>query len=148
MPVVEEEVEVGSIPALFDLSGRVAIVTGACGLLGYEHSDVLAEAGANVVLADLRIGACRNMAQDIATGREVKALAVEVDISDTESVEQMVRQVLEQFGRIDILVNNAALTVKGGTEQFKDYFTPLEDYPLEMWEKALRVNLIGAHSLR
>lgn len=132
-----------SIQTLFDLSGRVTIVTGACGLLGREHCDVLAEAGANVVLADLRSELCQNIAQDIANRRDVKTLATEVDITDKESVEQMVQNVLEKFGRIDILINNAALTVKIGSEQIRDYFAPFEDYPLDIWEKALRVNLTG-----
>jgi len=134
---------VESIQTLFDLSGRVAIVTGACGLLGREHCDVLAEAGANVVLADLGSELCQNIAQDIANRRGVKTLATEVDISDKGLVERMVREVLNEFGRIDILINNAALTVKSGSEQAKNYFAPFEDYPLKLWEKALRVNLTG-----
>lgn len=133
----------GSIPKLFDLNDRVAIITGSCGLLGREHADVLAEAGANIVIADLQIEACRNMAQEIKKRRGVKTLPVEVDISDKESILRMVQQVLAEFGRLDILVNNAALTVKGGSELAKDYFSPFEDYSLEMWDTALRVNLTG-----
>lgn len=138
-----DEAVMGSISTLFDLSGRVAIVTGACGLLGIEHCDVLAEAGANVVLADIRLESCQNMSQNIASRRKVKALLVEVDVSIKESVTRMVKRVLDEFGRIDILINNAALTVKVGSEQIKDYFAPFEDYPLEIWEKALNVNLTG-----
>lgn len=125
---------------LFDLSDRVAVVAGAAGLLGREHADVLAEAGANVVLADVREKACLDLAEDIVCRRKVRAVAIEVDISDKAAVERMVGRVMAEFGRIDILINNAALTVKGGSEQ---YFAPFEDYPLEAWERAIRVNLTG-----
>lgn len=132
-----------SIPTLFDLTGRVAVVTGACGLLGREHCDILAEAGANIVLADFQSEAGWEIAHDIAHRRGVRVLPVEVDVADKGSVERMVQQVVEEFGRIDILINNAALTVKVGSEQIKDYFASFEDYPLDIWEKALRVNLTG-----
>lgn len=132
-----------SVAELFDLSGRVAIVTGACGLLGREHCDVLAEAGANIVVADLRPESSCSVAQDIARRRGVRVLHIAIDISDKKSVESMVHRVVEEFGRIDILINNAALTVKAGSEQLKDYFAPFEQYPLEVWEKALRTNLTG-----
>jgi NAD(P)-dependent dehydrogenase (short-subunit alcohol dehydrogenase family) len=128
---------------LFSLIDRVAIVTGACGLLGREHSDVLAEAGSNIVVADLKMQACRELAEEIAHRRNVKVLPVEMDVSNKGSVEEMVRRAMEAFGRIDVLINNAALTVRGGSEEARGYFAPFEEYPLEMWEKALRVNLTG-----
>lgn len=132
-----------SIPQLFDLTGRVAIVTGACGLLGREHCDVLAEAGANVVVADLWQEANRTMAEELARRRNVKVSPVDVDVSDKQSVDRMIGQVVDEFGRVDVLVNNAALTVKEGSEGLEDYFAPFEDYPLQMWERALRVTLTG-----
>lgn len=132
-----------SLNDLFDLSGRVAMVTGAAGLLGREHSDVLAEAGASVVIADVERAACQDVEENIIRRRKVKALAIEIDISAEISVEEMVERVMAMFGRIDILINNAPLTVKGGSKQAKDYFAPFEEYPVAMWGKALRVNLTG-----
>jgi len=134
---------VPSIAELFDLSGRTAIITGACGLLGREHCDVLAQAGADIVVADLKPEATRKVAEDLARSRNVNVLPLEVDVSQKESVQQMVDRVINEFGRVDILVNNAALTVKAGSEQLKDYFAPFEDYAVEMWESALRVTLTG-----
>ncbi len=128
---------------LFDLSGRVALITGATGLLGREHADVLAEAGAKVVLVDIQGEACRDMAREIISRRKVNALAIEVDIANKAEVAQMVDRAIAEFERIDILVNNAALTVKGGSKQVKDYFAPFEEYQLDVWERALRVNLTG-----
>lgn len=131
-----------SIKKMFDLSGRVAIITGGAGMLGSEYADVLAEAGANVVIADINQEAAQKIAEKIVARHKVEALPIAVDVSDKKSVEQMVQQVMRKFNRIDILINNAALTVKSGTE-LPNYFAAFEDYPLEVWEKALKVNLTG-----
>ena len=99
---------------LFDLSGRVAIITGGAGMLGLQHAAAIAEAGGHVVLADcLR----RDRTPGGVAGRRrhgVDALGVQVDITDKDDVEAMAQHVVKVFGRIDILINNAALTVKGG----------------------------------
>ena len=128
---------------LFNLSGRLAIVTGGGGLLGREYADVLAEAGANVVLADIRRNPSQEFAEELTNRRKITARAIEVDVSDKVAVNRMVDVVLEEFGRIDILINNAALTVQQGSEKIKDYFAPFEEYSLETWEQGLRVNLTG-----
>ena len=128
---------------LFDLSGRVAIVTGACGLLGREHCDVLAEAGAHVVVSDLCSDAARQQAETLSAGRGVEALAVAMDVTNKRAVEAAVAAALDRFGRLDILVNNAALTAKGGAEEMTGYFGSFEEYSLELWERALRTNLTG-----
>ena len=127
---------------MFNLSGRVAIITGGAGMLGSEYANVLAEAGANVVIADVNYETAQKLAQKIVAKHKVEAFPVLVDISDEESITRMVQLVVEKFNRIDILINNAALTVKSGTKM-QDYFAPFEDYPLEMWENALKVNLTG-----
>lgn len=127
----------------FDLTGRVAIITGGAGLLGQQHARAIAGAGGAVVLADIAGAAAASAAESIAS-HGVETLGVAVDITDKSAVERMTRTVLDRFGRIDILINNAALTVKGGGERSGDYFARFEDYPLELWEAALRVNLTGA----
>ena len=71
-------------------------------------------------------------------------MGVRVDITSPDDVRAMVQQVLERFGRIDILINNAALTVKGGSARASEYFARFEDYPPDLWERALQVNLTGA----
>ena len=131
-----------TITKMFDLSEKVAIITGGAGMLGSEYADVLAEAGANVVIVDVDYEKAQKVAQKIMAKHKVEALPVLVDISDKESVERMVQHVVEKFNRIDILINNAALTVKSGTK-LQDYFAPFEEHPLEMWENALKVNLTG-----
>jgi NAD(P)-dependent dehydrogenase (short-subunit alcohol dehydrogenase family) len=128
----------------FDLSGRVAIITGGAGMLGQQHAHAIAGAGGHVVLADVAGDAATGAAASIAAAHRVEALGLVVDITDKTAVEKMTRTVVDRFGRIDILINNAAMTVKGGGEKFRDYFAPFEDYPLDLWEAALRVSLTGA----
>ena len=126
----------------FDLSGRVAIITGGAGLLGVEHARAIAERGGIPVLVDVDGARARAAAADLER-EHGSAIAIGGDITDKSDVERAAREVVDRFGRIDILINNAALTVTGGGGS-ADYFAAFEDYPLELWEQALRVNLTGA----
>jgi len=126
----------------FDLTGRVAIITGGAGLLGRQHAQAIAGAGGHVVIADLAAEQCAAAASDITAASGIRALGVAADVTRPADIEQLVRSVLETFGRIDILINNAAMTVKGGAAA-SEYFAPFEAYPLHLWEQALRVNLTG-----
>jgi len=128
----------------FDLSGRVAIVTGGVGLLGAEFCRTLAEAGAAVAVVDLNASASQGTA-DSLTESGYKALAVSADITKPDSVNSMVEKVMTEFGRIDILVNSAALDPKFDPDAAKKGIAPgaFEDYPLDDWNAALNVNLTG-----
>jgi NAD(P)-dependent dehydrogenase (short-subunit alcohol dehydrogenase family) len=136
-----------SLPALFNLHGRVAIVTGGAGLLGSEFCKTLVEAGAQVVVADLDVDAAARLADSLNADCEagIGALAVATDVTDPGSVQIMVGTALQAFGRLDILVNSAALDPKfdpdhsGGPQS-----SAFEDYPLMAWRQALEVNLTGA----
>ena len=138
-----EEFDRGAALEKFDIADRVAIVTGGAGLLGRSHALTLASAGAAVVIADVREQAAEETAADVrgATGRE--CLPLEVDVSDAGSVETMVKQVLERYGRIDILVNNAALDPKFDREHAGRHSTSFEEFPLEAWQQAMDVNITG-----
>jgi len=128
----------------FDLTGRVAVITGGAGMLGRQHAAAIAEAGGIPVLADLSADAAQAAAADIERVHGVKALGVQVDITKPADVDRLVSGTTTAFGRIDILINNAALTVKGGGERAARYFAPFEEYPLDLWQAALDVNLTGA----
>jgi len=132
-----------SVRDLFDLTGQVAIITGGAGMLGMEHAAAIADANGHAVIADLADDAVASSATRITQAYGVEAFGVQVDITRKIEVEALVTAVMEKFGRIDILVNNAALTVKGGSHRAREYFAPFEEYPLEFWEKALQVNLTG-----
>jgi len=133
-----------TIQEKFDLTGRVAIVTGGVGLLGTEFCKTLAEAGATVAVVDLNASASQATA-DTLTKSGYKAQAFTVDITKPDSVNAMVNNVLSAFGRLDILVNSAALDPKFDPDAVKKGITPgaFEDYPLEQWNAALNVNLTG-----
>lgn len=128
----------------FDLTGRVAVVTGGVGLLGAEFCRTLAEAGAAVVVVDLNASASQALA-DSLTKDGGQALAVPTDITQPDSVNALVEKTLSAFGRLDILVNSAALDPKFDPEAVNKGITPgaFEDYPLDLWNSALNVNLTG-----
>ena len=117
----------------FDLTGRVAIVTGAGRGIGREIATVLAEAGARVVIAEIDQQTAVAAAQELAGGGH-EAVALQVDVADLRSVEPMVDAARSAFGRIDILVNNAALAPAN--------LPLLEDDP-DNWVRSLKVNLDG-----
>ncbi len=133
-----------TIQEKFDLAGRVAIVTGGVGLLGTEFCKTLAEAGASIAVVDLNASASQTTA-NMLTKSGYKVQAFTTDITQPDSVNAMVENVLSAFGRIDILVNSAALDPKFDPDAVKKGITPgaFEDYPLDQWNSALNVNLTG-----
>lgn len=132
-----------SVQDLFDLADRVAIVTGGAGLLGREFCQTLAWAGAAVIVADIDEAKSRDVAAALhGSGR--RALAVTVDVRDRQSVEAMVTRAVEAWGRVDILVNSAALDPKFETEGRSEFDRTFEGFPLEAWNQALAVNLTGS----
>jgi NAD(P)-dependent dehydrogenase (short-subunit alcohol dehydrogenase family) len=133
-----------TIQQKFDLTGRVAIVTGGVGLLGSEFCRTLAEAGAAVVVVDLNAPAAKVTADTLTKGG-YQALAVPANITQPQSVSEVVEQTLSTFGRLDILVNCAALDPKFDADAVTKGLPPgaFEDYPLELWNSALNVNLTG-----
>lgn len=128
----------------FDLSGKTALVTGAAGLLGVEFCRTLAHAGAAVVLADID-GAGIAAVEAGLLGEGYKCKAIKTDITETDSVHLMVKETLDSFERIDILVNSAALDPKfdPSSVQSSRPSGSFEDYPLDAWQQALDVNLTG-----
>jgi NAD(P)-dependent dehydrogenase (short-subunit alcohol dehydrogenase family) len=137
-----------SVLELFDLKNRVAVVTGGAGLLGAEFCRTLSEAGAAVVVADNREAAALEIAVKIcASGGQ--AHPISVDVTSPSSVENLVAETLERHGRLDILVNCAALDPKfdpdhAGRSDGEVVSGSFEDFPLEAWNQALAVNLTGA----
>ena len=125
-----------------DLAGRTIIVTGAAGLLGREYGRALVDAGAHVVLADIAEDAVRRAAESLRGGPGC-AVAVGADVTDEASVANLVRVTLDRFGQINGLVNNAALDPKMDRDRAPGLGLTFEQYPLEMWNRSLAVNLTG-----
>ena len=118
------------------VAGKVAVVTGGAGGIGSATVRALAREGAGVAVLDIDpAGAERVAAEVVAGGGD--AIAIAVDLSDEPSVVGAVRRVVDHFGRLDILHNNAALT----DSAFLDRDTPVTELDLEVWERTLAVNL-------
>jgi NAD(P)-dependent dehydrogenase (short-subunit alcohol dehydrogenase family) len=128
----------------FNLEGQVAVVTGGAGLLGAEFCRTLAEAGAAVVVADLNQDAVNKVAKGL-TEAGYAAAGFGLDVTRVESTRELVAVTLKEFGRLDILVNSAALDPKFDPDAAAKGIAPgaFEDYPLEQWNTALNVNLTG-----
>ena len=118
---------------LFRLDDRVAIITGGSKGLGKAMASALAGAGANVVVMSRHLNEAQVTADEIKNSTGRKILALEVDVSQQQQVEQMVNQTLEEFGRIDILINNAGINIRGSIEELK----------MEDLTQVLNINLIG-----
>lgn len=130
-------------PELFRLNGKVAVVTGAAGLLGRQHCLALAEAGANVVVVDLDDDRCRELAESMAALGHPGAMGQGTDITNPESVELLRVSILERFGSIDVLVNNAAVNDMVENPAEGPELSRFERYPIEAWKRSLDVNVTG-----
>ncbi len=117
----------------FDLTGHVAVVTGCSTGLGVQMAHALANQGANIVALARRKNLVDEVAKDISETYGVKAIGVSCDITSTEAVEEAVDTVLKEFGRIDILINNA------GTGAV----APAEDITDEQFENEMNIDLFG-----
>ncbi len=127
----------------FSMQGRTALVTGGAGLLGRQFTLALGQAGADVVVADLDAAAAEVHAQTLSA-KGVSAVSVGVDVTDPESVSAMVEKAVSAFGRLDVLVNSAALDPKFDPEhQGAQSANAFETYPLAAWKDAIDVNLTG-----
>jgi NAD(P)-dependent dehydrogenase (short-subunit alcohol dehydrogenase family) len=128
---------------LFDLTGRVVVITGGAGLLGQRHGEAIAGAGGIPVLADTRTGLFDADPAEFAERFGSEASLVGVDITDPRSVEALLATVLGTYGRVDALINNAANNPK--VEAGSDVeFSRLESFPLEQWQADLDVGLTGS----
>jgi NAD(P)-dependent dehydrogenase (short-subunit alcohol dehydrogenase family) len=124
---------------MFNLTGRVAVVTGGGGLLGSEICRGLAEFGAVVVVVDIDMTRAVSVADGIESAGLGTAVAYECDVSIEISVQQMVAGIVSQFGRIDILINNAA----GKSDNLDSFFEELENYDIKEWRSIMSVNMDG-----
>jgi len=117
---------------LFDLTGRVAIVSGGSMGLGRQMAEGLAEMGANLVLCARKKERCEETAEGLRS-LGVQTLALACDVKDKAAIQQVVDATLAKFGRLDILVNNAGVS----------WGAPVEEMTLEQWDKVLSTNLTG-----
>jgi NAD(P)-dependent dehydrogenase (short-subunit alcohol dehydrogenase family) len=120
---------------MLDLTGRVAVITGGGTGIGARTAHLLAEHGADVVLAGRKPAPLQATAESVSSTTGRQALVVPTDVRSAEQVEELVRRAVDGFGRIDVLVNNA-----GGA-----YMFPLKDTPPDRWANAIDLNLTSAY---
>lgn len=128
-----------SFSRLFDLDGRVAIVTGGLGILGQQFCRALAEFGAHVVVADLDGNGAERYACELTRDTDVTCAGLGCDVTSEDSVEALIDKTIERFGSIDVLHNNAA----SKSDDLQAFFAPVEQYSLAEWRKIMAVNLDG-----
>ncbi|MGE5467650.1 MAG: SDR family oxidoreductase [Ignavibacteria bacterium] len=133
-----------SVRQAFDLSGRVAVVTGGAGLLGVRHAEAIAELGGIPWLVDVDAARAEAAAAGIRAAFGGEAVGVAVDITSPEAVEGLCADVMARHGRVDILINNAANNpkVEGGVAG--SHWSRFENFPLDIWQQDIAVGLTGA----
>lgn len=117
----------------FRLDGKVAIVTGGAMGLGQAMATALAQAGADIVIADIQEEVAKETATTIHETEGVKATSLKVDVTNPDDVQKMVDDVVDEFGKIDILINNAGMTINAKAEEMT----------YEQWNKVINLNLNG-----
>ncbi len=128
----------------FDLQGKVAIITGGAGLLGRKHAEAILEAGGIPVIADIDAASTAQTCQDLSNQYHTECLGIVTDITRRDSIEQLLAQVLDRYGRIDILINNAANNPKvEANAGSKQEWSRFENFPLDTWQADLQVGLTG-----
>lgn len=132
-----------SIRDIFDLSGKVAVITGGAGMLGVRHAEVIAEAGGCPILADIDEAAAVREAGKIAADYGVDCLGIRADVTNKDDIINLRDVALQKFGRIDILINNAANDPKVKADN-DTAWSRFESFPIEMWNQDIAVGLTGA----
>ncbi len=133
-----------SIKEMFDLTGKVAIITGGAGMLGEMHAEAIAEAGGHPILVDINGNLAINKAKAISKKYGVDAMGIKTDITNKREIEKLLSVVLKRFGRIDILINNAAIDPKVKAKNEGRSWSRLENFPLKQWNQEIAVGLTGA----
>jgi len=126
----------------FDLSDRVAVITGGCGLLGRKHAEAVMEAGGTAVLWDIIPDADRR-AKEIGETYDNRCMGMTVNITDPASITEAVETLIDKFGSIDILINNAANDPKVSADQGFAW-SRFENFARDMWDNDIAVGLTGA----
>ena len=131
------------LESIFNLEGRVIVITGATGLLGRKHAEAIACYGGTPILLDLSQQAVDDFANELNEKYKVNSVGFAIDITNEKAIENNVKQLIENFGKIDGLVNNAANNPK--VEDSKEVnFSRLENFSLDVWHDDIAVGLTGA----
>ena len=136
--------KIRTLKQLMNLENRVALITGGAGHIGRVLGEGLAELGASIAVFDIDRAAADIVAADIAANNNVKASGLAVDLTDIDAVKEAPARVVNEFGRLDIVIHSAAY---GGDTKFPGWAVPFDEQTGEAFERALRVNLTSAFVL-
>lgn len=129
---------------IFSLDGKVIVITGAAGLLGRKHAEVIAAYGGKPVLLDLYEKPVKKLASELNDIYDAGAVGFSVNITEEKQIKENVKWLMQNLGRIDGLINNAANNPKV-ENQGDNTFSRLENFPLEIWNEDVAVGLTGAY---
>ena len=129
---------------LFNLENRVAIITGGAGLLGVKHAEAIAEIGGIPIMVDINEEKVESEAQIIRDTYNVSAIGIKCDITKIEEVKNLLCKIINDFGQVDILINNAAIDPKVETKVTKKNSSRLENFIVNNWDKEFEVGVTGA----
>ena len=129
----------------FELNGKIALITGASGLLGIEHAYALLESGAKVVLTDISRNGLAIARERLTETFDEKNIIIEkMDVTDKNAINEVSKKFVNQNMRIDILINNAAIDPKMTKEKEVDASSRFENFDIDQWNLELNVGLSGA----
>lgn len=134
-----------SVKEMFDLTNKTAIITGGAGLLGIKHAQALMEFGANCVIVDINYEKAEQVAKELTKEYGGQAIAMSNNIVNKDDVEDILARTIFEFGKVDILINNAANNPKyEKVSKDVDKTKRFETYPIEAWNEDIAVGLTGS----
>jgi len=128
----------------FNLDGRVAVITGAAGLLGIRHAETVAELGGIPWLVDIDQARAEEAAASVRKTFGSEAVGVAADITSPAAISKLCEDIMARHGRVDILINNAANNPKVEAGTSGKHWSRFENFPLEIWNQDIAVGLTGA----
>ena len=128
---------------IFRLDGKVIVITGAAGLLGRKHAEAIACYGGTPILLDLSEQAVNKLADELNNKYNIDSVGFSIDITDEDAIKSNVNQIVESFGKIDGLINNAANNPKVD-DSVAVNFSRLENFPIDIWNDDIDVGLTGS----
>ncbi len=128
---------------LFDLKGKIIVITGAAGLLGRKHAEAVACYGGTPILLDLSQKEVDKFSNELNKTYKVNAMGFSVDITDEKAIKQNAKKIIKEYSRVDGLINNAAINPKLENDKKKN-FSRLENFSLKTWNEELSVGLTGS----
>ena len=134
----------GNLLSRFKLDGKVAIITGGAGLLGKKHAEAILEYGGIAILLDINDEQGFQVTQELSKHFPEKCFYYNCDITSENKLEEINKKIVNDFGKIDILINNAAIDPKVDNEKSGKSFSRLELFNIEQWNLELKVGLTGA----